>query len=898
MTSEQQEISNPELKETENEEELNLEDQEQDQEQTPTTIVVVEGEEDDDDEDDDDDDDDDEDNIDENAIVEDNEDNEDNDDDNDNDNDEDKHHHHHHSRSPHPHHHSSHHHSGHHSRSRHSSRHHHTHTHNHSKSRHTSHSRERGEEDDDTPPPTTTNNTTNTNDTTDKDTNIEDKDNIEHPISPNTVTLSVQPTAATTSNGTDVPTSPKQKRLVRTQRARGLTVDYTPSSLAEHSITTGLHITNPDSNDDNNSNSSSSSSSSSSDDENGGENGSKKDETAKNGGPFGGAATGITVLMPNPSKNMSLEVRSGLNRSGNRASQPPGFIEAMKSVTASSTSTSPLIQGSSLTSSLQSGTSKKLSRSERSAWRASVQLGTNVVVSAGIPHSSLTSNSSNSSLSTKSGKHTSRSRRNSISYSSSSGGSSPMDSDDDADTSADVVHTFSDEDDNEEAYAHGEEERKNRRKIGMFDAEDNDSNVRFTRIEVAGNYVGLGIPDSDGGAQAISGGTLTKLFQYATSERYSDKNFVDAFVISHRWFSDDLTILRMLKIRYIVHRIPGIHDDWNVFKRTKLNPIRFRCVNFLKTWLQLCSEDFRRSESLTSQTRKFISQIVGSDTPNGQALERALDKALLASDVGVEFTLPKPPARLAYENTLSGPLTSFLDIPAEEIARHFAAREWKMWHSIRKNEFLPGAWTCAEKEKKAPHIVKMIRASNERTNWTIWEILARNDLHERGLVINHLVSIMDYSLKLQNYNGVMEIYAGLQSVAIHRLRNTWDLLTRKNADVMARIEKLWDAEGNWANFREVLSKATPPCIPYLGFFLTDLTFIYDGNSSKIPGTELINFAKWRTVAAVLKEIGKFTKCPMNFKRNKQIGNILVPSKLDFDDDAQWNASVALEDKST
>lgn len=531
---------------------------------------------------------------------------------------------------------------------------------------------------------------------------------------------------------------------------------------------------------------------------------------------------------------------------------------------------------------------RKHSRTRRPEWRASVQLGSNII-------SQIDPNKSSSKISGSS-------RRRSVKFSSpliSVGSPFPGESDED-DTGAEEsdVYTFSDEEDNEEAYQHGKEERKNKRKIAMFDEEDNENNIRFSPIEVAGNYVGLGIPDSDGGAQAISGGTLVKLFQYATSERYSDRNFLDSFILSHRWFSDDFTILRMLKIRYIVHRRPGIHDDWNVFKKTKLAPVRFRCVTFLKTWLQLCPEDFRRSDSLTSQTRHFISHVVGSETPNGQALERALDKALLTSDVGLEFTLPKPPARLAYENTLTTPPATFLDIPAEEIARQIAAREWKMWHSIRKNEFLPGAWTCAEKEKKAPHIVKMIKAGNERTNWTIWEILSRSDIKERAFAINHLINIADHSLKLNNFNATMEIYAGLQSVAIHRLKNTWDLLTPKASEIMKKLEKLWDAEGNWASFRETLAKATPPCIPYLGLFLTDLTFIYDGNPSKIQGSELINFAKWRTVSAVLKGVERFRKCPMNYKKNKQIGGILTPSNLNFDDDEQWNASVALEDKST
>lgn len=53
-------------------------------------------------------------------------------------------------------------------------------------------------------------------------------------------------------------------------------------------------------------------------------------------------------------------------------------------------------------------------------------------------------------------------------------------------------------------------------------------------------------------------------------------------------------------------------------------------------------------------------------------------------------------------------------------------------------------------------------------------------------------------------------------------------------------------------YREELRNCNPPVLPYLGVYLTDLTFIEDGNKNTVHG--LINFNKRRLLYRVLREI--------------------------------------------
>ena len=57
---------------------------------------------------------------------------------------------------------------------------------------------------------------------------------------------------------------------------------------------------------------------------------------------------------------------------------------------------------------------------------------------------------------------------------------------------------------------------------------------------------------------------------------------------------------------------------------------------------------------------------------------------------------------------------------------------------------------------------------------------------------------------------------------------------------------------NYKQLRAAIATAARPCLPYIGMFLTDLTFIDSANSSRIgPRKELVNMDKYYRMAATI-----------------------------------------------
>lgn len=103
-------------------------------------------------------------------------------------------------------------------------------------------------------------------------------------------------------------------------------------------------------------------------------------------------------------------------------------------------------------------------------------------------------------------------------------------------------------------------------------------------------------------------------------------------------------------------------------------------------------------------------------------------------------------------------------------------------------------------------------------------------------------------------------------------------------------------ERNFHLFREHLHSVDPPCIPYVGVYLTDLTFIEDGNPDYLSDSKvLINFDKRRKISQVIREIQQYQQTPYCLEAVPAIQEYLLNAEF-WGENETYEASLKLEAK--
>ncbi|BGP55990.1 cell division cycle-related protein [Rhodotorula sphaerocarpa] len=398
----------------------------------------------------------------------------------------------------------------------------------------------------------------------------------------------------------------------------------------------------------------------------------------------------------------------------------------------------------------------------------------------------------------------------------------------------------------------------------------------------------------------VRGGTLRGLVIAATShEGRVDSSYLSAFLMTYRTFCTSHQLLDELIERYNVLEPEGLdaneHKEW---ESRKQRPIRARVTNLLKAWVReyMDAEDLDRD--LLERIRQFALTTM---TEKGQALQ--ICKSV---DERMQGAARRPIGNLA-PGSFPPPIVPrnlkklrLMDIEPLELARQLTIMDSRLFQRITAQECLSKAWS-KQFNTDAPNITAMIDMSNAVTRWVTFSILAQDDLKKRANVIKHFVAVAERCLSLNNFSVLIHIIAGLNSTPIHRLRRTWETVNQKTMITLGMLNRVMKPDKNYKEYRAILRKSAPPCVPFLGVYLTDWTFIGDGNSDMLrEKPDQINFHKRQKASELILMIKLHQATTYNLQAVPPIATFLQDSlfppalETSREDQRLYEMSLALE----
>jgi len=182
-----------------------------------------------------------------------------------------------------------------------------------------------------------------------------------------------------------------------------------------------------------------------------------------------------------------------------------------------------------------------------------------------------------------------------------------------------------------------------------------------------------------------------------------------------------------------------------------------------------------------------------------------------------------------------------LDFPALELARQITLIDQEIFRKISLFELTNKNF---EKDDLAPTIKKANETFVEITLWVATEIVTTTVLKQRAKVVSLFINTCEKLLVLQNYNGLMTIFAGLSQVSISRLRSTWEILPPAIINKWREIEEIINPAGHYQTLRILQQNSEPPLVPCLSLLLQDLVIIEDQHADYVDEeNKFLNFEK-------------------------------------------------------
>lgn len=407
-----------------------------------------------------------------------------------------------------------------------------------------------------------------------------------------------------------------------------------------------------------------------------------------------------------------------------------------------------------------------------------------------------------------------------------------------------------------------------------------------------------------------------------------DRSFVTAFLLTFRLFTTPAKFVDALINRWNVQ--PA--QNWPASERQefemKLQFMRIRVARCIKMWI-----DHYWVTETDDEVLPQLQRLVDAPLPPGtdasltnvvgiikaavyveiqrvhRGATRPMDKtlnaaALLPSRDGPTTTaligdMPAPIVKRTVNSRLGEVDTAITELEPLEVARQLTLMEAKLYSEVPAQELIE----LGKAGAKATYVRAISSFSTAVTGWVSESILGETDQKKRASLLKYFIKVADRCIGLHNYSTMRSILAALDSSTISRLTKTWSHLSAKYKTQLDAMRRLTDHAKNYGVYRETLRATAPPAVPFMGLYLTDLTFCREGNPNSRPSPldenrRLINFIKYYRLARIVQDVQRFQTMPYNLQPvpeiQRYLSNVIEKSKNTGDLQDLYRRSLVLE----
>ncbi|XP_063086641.1 rap guanine nucleotide exchange factor 6 isoform X16 [Cavia porcellus] len=205
---------------------------------------------------------------------------------------------------------------------------------------------------------------------------------------------------------------------------------------------------------------------------------------------------------------------------------------------------------------------------------------------------------------------------------------------------------------------------------------------------------------------------------------------------------------------------------------------------------------------------------------------------------------------------------SMLQLSTIELATQLSMRDFDLFRNIEPTEYIDDIFKLDSKTGNT-HLKEFEDTVNQETFWVASEILTESNQLKRMKIIKHFIKIALHCRECKNFNSMFAVISGLNLAPVARLRGTWEKLPSKYEKHLQDLQDLFDPSRNMAKYRNILSSQSmqPPIIPLFPVVKKDMTFLHEGNDSKVDG--LVNFEKLRMISKEIRQVVRMTSANMD-----------------------------------